>query len=58
LYGRFIGLASADTVIAERPQRFLREPGGIISLRETADAPDASTPQKEPPMRVAFWQRR
>ena len=60
LYGRFIGLASADSVITERPQRFLREPGGIISLRESADAPDGPTPGPQPPTpkRVPFWQRR
>jgi hypothetical protein len=64
LYGRFIGLASADTVIAQSPHRFTRQPGGLIALRES-DEPHA--PESEPagpqrngaaPPRVHFWQRR
>jgi hypothetical protein len=61
LYGRFIGLASADAVITQNPHRFMRQPGGLVAVRET-DEPvaakvDASGTLLSRP-RVHFWQRR
>jgi hypothetical protein len=35
LYGRFIGLGSADLVIAQNQQRFARDADGVISLRDS-----------------------
>jgi hypothetical protein len=63
LYGRFIGLASADTVITQSPHRFTRQPGpgGLIALRDGDEARGAEgEPAKRPgsPPRVHFWQRR
>ena len=40
LYGRFIGLGSADVVIAQSPHRFARQPTGLISVRDTDEALD------------------
>jgi len=62
LYGRFIGLGSADVVIAQSPQRFMREPTGLVSLRDT-DEPfddellDFAAPAP-PPRRSHFWLQR
>jgi hypothetical protein len=62
LYGRFIGLASADLIISESPQRFMRQPGGLISLRDGDDATpsnviDVSGPPPAPARRMFLWQR-
>lgn len=62
LYGRFLG-ASADVVIAQRPRRFERQPGGLIALCETeeqgADAPmDLAARLPEPAGRVRSPQQR
>lgn len=61
LYGLILG-ASADVVIAQRPQRFEQEPNGLISLRETGeldsempgDLPAAPPPRL--PGRANPWQ--
>jgi hypothetical protein len=54
LYGRFIGQASADVVIAtDSQQRFVRLGGGIIGLRgDGDDAPSIGEPS--PPARRAW----
>jgi hypothetical protein len=62
LYGRVIG-ASADMVIAQRPQRFERQPGGLISLREgdefeSDDLFDLSASSPDAARRVQFWRSR
>jgi hypothetical protein len=62
LYGRVIG-ASADVVIAQRPQRFERQPGGLISLRDTDELQsdelfDLSASSPEAARRVQFWRNR
>ena len=62
LYGRFIGLGSADVVIAQSPQRFTRQPTGLISLRDP-DAPfgDSLLDLAAPPptqRRSPFWKQR
>jgi hypothetical protein len=64
LYGRFIGLASADAVIAANPQRFQRERNGVIKLRDNAEAAGGDTLEvaaerrKPGATRTFFWQRR
>jgi hypothetical protein len=63
LYGRFIGVASADAVIAANPQRFLRERDGMITLRDKSDdsgatGEPASERRKPASTRTFFWQRR
>jgi hypothetical protein len=59
LYGRFIGLGSADIVIAQSPQRFTRQPTGLITLRESEeplddDLMDFAAPPVVP-RRPHFW---
>jgi hypothetical protein len=61
LYGRFIGLGSADVVIAQSPQRFTRLPSGLIGLRDVdepvvGDLMDFGTPPVAP-RRSPFWHR-
>jgi hypothetical protein len=63
LYGRFIGLASADAIITASPHRFARQPNGLIALRSeeeasVADFSDAVAPATPPGRRSHFWQRR
>ena len=61
LYGRFIGLASADVVIAQSPRLFVRSADGLISLRDADDLGDAefddfeAPPAHVPLRRVQFW---
>ena len=62
LYGRVIG-ASADLVIAQRPQRFERQPGGLVSLRDVDEFQsdelfDLSASSPEAARRVHFWRNR
>jgi hypothetical protein len=62
LYGRVIG-ASADLVIAQRPQRFERQPGGLISLRDVDEFQadelfDVGASSPEAARRVHFWRNR
>jgi hypothetical protein len=62
LYGRVIG-ASADLVIAQRPQRFERHPGGLISVRDADEFQsdelfDLGAPSPEAARRVHFWRNR
>jgi hypothetical protein len=58
LYGRFIGQASADVVIAtDSQQRFVRLDGGLIGLR--SEQPQGSTviDSATPPSRRNAWHR-
>jgi hypothetical protein len=60
LYGRLIGLASADVVIAQNPHRFTRQAGGLVTLLDgEAPAPAQSEPivakLANAPRRVAAW---
>lgn len=62
LYGRVIG-ASADLIIAQRPQRFERQPSGLISLRDIDEFDsdqlfDLSASSPEAARRVHFWRNR
>jgi hypothetical protein len=62
LYGRFVGHASADVVIAtDGQQRFVRLDGGLIGLREDEPADGATiidhAAQIKPPARGAAWHR-
>jgi hypothetical protein len=62
LYGRVIG-ASADLIIAQRPQRFERQPSGLISLRdadefESDELFDMGASSPEAARRVHFWRNR
>jgi hypothetical protein len=62
LYGRFIG-ASADVVIAQRPQRFERQPDGLIAVRpelelEGDDMLDLTAPPPGAARRVHVWYQR
>jgi len=63
LYGRFIGLASADAIITASPHRFVRQPDGLIALRSEddvsmADFAEAVALSAPPQRRSHFWQRR
>lgn len=62
LYGRFIGLGSADVVIAQSPQRFIRLSSGLIGLRDAdesvvGDLMESVAPPVAP-RRSPFWHRR
>jgi hypothetical protein len=62
LYGRFIGLASADAIITASPHRFVRQSNGMIALRKEEDAGAADVAETATPAasvgRSHFWQRR
>jgi hypothetical protein len=63
LYGRFIGLASADAIITGSPHRFVRQSNGMIALRSedeasAADFGEAAAPAAPTGRRSHFWQRR
>jgi hypothetical protein len=63
LYGRYIGLASADAVIARNPQRFLRQSDGLVSLREDDEPLDgdvldiAADRLTSMPRRPEYWRQ-
>ena len=62
LYGRFVGLASADSAIAAYPERFVRAADDLISLREETDEPgsvevDRARAARQKPKRTYFQQR-
>ncbi|HEY3064022.1 MAG TPA: sigma factor-like helix-turn-helix DNA-binding protein [Chloroflexota bacterium] len=59
LYGRFIGQASADAVIAtDSQQRFIKLGGGLIGLRDGAAQPEEpAVPINVPPSRGPAWHR-
>jgi hypothetical protein len=60
LYGRIIGQASADTVIAAYPNQFVRQKSGVVALRDEEDAltevTEMATPPS-PPRRARLWPR-
>ena len=61
LYGRFVGVASADAVIAASPHRFVRTPNGLITLHEGDDGSNgvlSGDQAKHSLRRFRFWQRR
>jgi hypothetical protein len=58
LYGRIIGQASADTVIAAYPNQFVRQKSGVIALREEGDAGmelNEEVAPPSPPRRARLW---
>jgi hypothetical protein len=65
LYGRFVGLGSADLVIAQNPQRFARDGAALVSLRESddplgvdiADIADIVAPTSAATRRMPYWQQ-
>ena len=58
LYGRFIGQASADAVIAtDSRQRFVKLGGGLIGLRDDETQPEPAPPISVPPSRGPAWHR-
>ena len=60
LYGRFIGHASADVIIAQHAHKFIRQKDGTVSLRAEDDGGPTvvDAPPPPAPPRTAFWQRR
>ena len=61
LYGRIIGPASADTVIAAYPNQFVRQPSGAIALRDGGDPlMEGSEVPAQPsrPRRPRLWPQR
>jgi hypothetical protein len=60
LYGRIIGQASADTVVAAYPNQFVRQKSGVVALRGEDDALTEVTEVMSPtsqPRRARLWPR-
>jgi hypothetical protein len=58
LYGRIIGQASADSVIAAYPNQFVRQKNGVVMLRDEDDALTELTEMESPPSqprRARLW---